>query len=84
MAMAVIPDCRAAASPESIFADGPELSQRFFCNTVVMDSGLALRAPRNDEHQNKSKYSFCSHAVTSLPPLASALKRVNSASLMWA
>jgi|HubBroStandDraft_3_1064219.scaffolds.fasta_scaffold1243510_2 hypothetical protein len=33
-------------------------------------------------HQNKSKYSLCSHAVTSplAASLASALKRANSAS----
>ena len=47
---AVIPDCRAAASPASIFADAQIDLSDFSCKIVAMDSGLALRAPRNDEY----------------------------------
>src|SRR5262249_32534898 len=34
--------------------------------------------------QNRSKYSLCSQAVTSASPPVSAVKRTNSASLIWA
>src|SRR6516225_2561234 len=37
-----------SGSPESIFADGAESTRHQPARPVVMDSGLALRAPRND------------------------------------
>jgi hypothetical protein len=46
--LAVIPDCREAASPESITTIGAELSP-----VVNMDSGLApIGAPRNDDYHS--------------------------------
>jgi RNA-directed DNA polymerase len=52
-------------------------------------AGVAVSTTRSSSshrmtRQNKSKYSFCSQEVTSPSLLASALKRANSASLMWA
>lgn len=58
--------------------------RRYATERCAIFAPVASREDARERVQNKSKYSLCSHTVTSLAPLDSALKRASSASFRWA
>ncbi len=74
----VIPGPSAARSPESITTIGASSAQ-----TVVIDSGLALRAPRNDENHRSEALNLSSAAAPGHRSLSPSALSGASTVLRW-